>query len=186
MKKSDIFDDELVRTLLGGGVAVIKTDTLYGIVASAYGKASVQRIYQLKHRNPEKACIILIGDESQIITGTMWTRAHSDMAAKYWPGPVSIIAPVSDEFPDYLSRAETSIAYRLPGSDALRSLLRKTGPLIAPSANPEGRPPAKTIEQARQYFGEHVDRYVDNGPCTVTEPSRLITLDEAGAELRLR
>lgn len=180
------FDDELARTLLHGGVAVIRTDTLYGIVASAFSRTAVQKVYELKQRNPDKACILLIGDESQVIPGTQWTPGHATLAAKYWPGPVSIIAPVSEEFPSYLSRAETSIAYRLPGHEDLRTLLRRTGPLIAPSANPEGRTPAATVEQAKQYFGEHVDIYVDHGACTDVSPSRLIRLDEAGEELRLR
>lgn len=180
------FDSKLVRSLRQGGVCVVKTDTLYGIVASAYDRHAVQRVYQLKHRNPEKACIILIGDESQIISGTEWSAAHSRLAAKYWPGPVSIIAPVSDIFPGYLSRAETSIPYRLPDSDALRELLRQTGPLIAPSANPEGKTPAMTIEQARRYFGEHIDFYQDHGPCADISPSRLIKLNDKAEEVRLR
>ncbi|MEK7089665.1 MAG: Sua5/YciO/YrdC/YwlC family protein [Patescibacteria group bacterium] len=51
----------------------------------------------------------------------------------------------------------------MPKGVALRSLLKQTGPLVAPSANPEGEMPARTIREAKKYFGNRVDFYVDSG-----------------------
>lgn len=86
---------------------------------------------------------------------------------KYWPGPNSIILP-SDNGPEWLTRGNHSIAYRLPDDEQTKELASLAGPLIAPSANPEGFPPAMNIEEAKRYFDSKIDIYVDGG--TVTDP----------------
>jgi L-threonylcarbamoyladenylate synthase len=101
-----------------------------------------------------------------------------------WPGRNSIILP-SENAPDWLMRGNASVAYRIPDDPALRRLIAQTGPLIAPSANPEGMPPALTIKEARAYFGETVDFYVNGGEVADDTPSRLYRLLPAGLE-RLR
>jgi len=73
----------------------------------------------------------------------------------------------------------------LPKDPALQHLLAESGPLIAPSANPEGEPPAATIEDARNYFGDQVDLYLDGGT-REGSPSTLMSMDEQGAVVVLR
>jgi len=180
-------DAELRATLTRGGVAVIRTDTLYGLVASASDPKAVQKVYDLKDRNEHKACIVLIADLSQLLPGTHMDKAHSALMDKYWPGPVTIIMPVVDtQNLDYLTRGNGSLAYRLPDSSDLRELIRRTGPLIAPSANPEGAEPARSVGDAAAYFGEAVDAYVDSGEVKNATASRIITVNESGEEQILR
>jgi L-threonylcarbamoyladenylate synthase len=69
------------------------------------------------------------------------------------------------------------LAFRLPADEELRAFLRETGPLIAPSANPEGKSPATTIAEARTYFGEMVDSYQEAGILSGA-PSTLVTIEE--------
>jgi len=179
-------DAELRETLTRGGIAVIKTDTLYGLVASALDPKAVQKIYDLKDRNEHKACIVLIAEVSQLLPGTHMDDAHSALMDKYWPGPVTIIMPVDTQNLDYLTRGNGSLAYRLPNSPDLRELIRRTGPLIAPSANPEGAEPARSVRDATAYFGEAVDAYVDSGEVKNATASRIITVNESGEEQILR
>lgn len=75
----------------------------------------------------------------------------------------------------------------MPADEGLRELLRQTGPLIAPSANPEGAPPARTISEAEAYFGDGVDIYVDGGEVPLDiNPSRLLRLHKDGSKEWLR
>jgi len=67
------------------------------------------------------------------------------------------------------------LAFRLPNKKDLINLIKKVGPLVAPSANIEGKPPAKTISQAKKYFGEKVDFYIDSGKIS-GPPSTLIEI----------
>lgn len=167
---SSPYPPELVDVLNKGGAAVIRTDTIYGIVGRADNRETVERIYQIKGRTPEKSPIVLIANPSDMFD----VYDHTVLATlrDYWPGPNSIILP-SQSGPSWITRGNESIAYRLPANAALQELLHATGPLIAPSANPEGLPPATTIEQAKQFFGDAIDCYCDGGTITDTTPSSL-------------
>ena len=82
---------------------------------------------------------------------------------KLWPGKVSIILDCPSEKFHYLHRGTKTLAFRLPNKKSLIDLLKKTGPLAAPSANLEGQPPAKTIKEAKRFFENKIDFYVNAG-----------------------
>lgn len=151
------------RILKAGGVAVIPTDTLYGVVASALSREAVQRVYRLRRRNPRKPSIILIGDSADLgIFGVRPSPSQKAALARLWPGKFSLIFKVPAGR-RYLDRGTGTLAFRLPRSKPLRDFLRLSGPLIAPSANIEGKPPALNIAEARRYFGGRVDAYIGQG-----------------------
>lgn len=180
---TSVNDPEIVRILSAGGIGVIRTDTLYGLVGRADDKAAVQRIYDLKHRDEAKSPIVLIGVASQLYDEPNEQAQH--IIANSWPGKVSIILP-SVSAPEWIRRDNASVAYRLPDDVALRQLLRATGPLVAPSANPEGQAPAMNVDQAAAYFGSEVDFYVDGGTVVDDTPSRLLKVNADGQTERLR
>ena len=93
--------------------------------------------------------------------------------------PTSIILDCFDEDFAYLHRGTNSLAFRLPQEEGLINLLKTTGPLIAPSANIEGFLPAKNILEAKNYFGEQVDMYVDAGEI-IANASRVLKIDPLG------
>lgn len=176
--------DEASLFLNDGGIGVIPTDTLYGLVASALDRDAVERVYRVRGRDEGKPCIVLIPEISDIdrffchpelVEGSSLSSADSsvrrlsrndknnEMLGRVWPGKVSVILPCPDEKWGYLHRGTGTIAFRVPDKPELQELLREVGPLIAPSANPQGMPPAKTIEEAEGYFGDDADFYVDGG-----------------------
>lgn len=175
----------VAQTLKNGGIAVIPTDTIYGIVARALDRAAVEKVYEAKGRTPSKPCIILISSIGDLAGfGVALAETQAAVAGSYWPGPVSIILPCPDSRLEYLHRGTHSLAFRLPDDERLLSLLKETGPLIAPSANPEGLPPATTVDEARAYFGDAA-AYLDGGTRTGA-PSILISLAEDGTVAVLR
>lgn len=178
-----IADPLVAKSLKSGGVAVLRTDTLYGIVASALDKEAVERVYGIKRRTPTKSPIILIDSVDQLFD----TYDDQTLAVlhAYWPGPNSIILPSSNA-PQWITRGNGSVAYRIPDHPKLRSLLRSVGPIIAPSANPEGALPATTIEVAHEYFRDHIDIYVDEGEVIENAPSSLYLFDREGRLTQLR
>lgn len=174
--------DDVTFLLKEGAVGVMRTDTLYGIVASALNEQAVERIYTLKGRTPTKPPIILVSDVKQMLTPN--NEQTLAILNTMWPGKNSVIVPASDA-PKWLVRSGDSLAYRMPDDVLLRAFLATTGPLVAPSANPEGAHPAMTIDEAKAYFGDLVDFYVDGGAVVDDSPSRLYRLH--GQELeRLR
>lgn len=164
------YSDRLIETLRSGGVAVLRTDTLYGVVGRADMQETVERIYAAKGRTPTKSPIVLISSVEQLFD--RYDETTLEAVHAYWPGRHSIILP-SAHAPEWITRGNNSVAYRVPGLSMLRELLEVVGPLVAPSANIEGQPPARTIEDAREYFGDFIDHYEDGGACLHVQPSNL-------------
>lgn len=161
-----------------GAIGVLPTDTLYGIVARAFDKQAVLKTYRLRNRQPAKPFIILISSVRDLNRfDTKSGASAANLLARIWPGKVSVILPCNNPDLKYLHRGTNSLAFRLPDDHQLRSLLKQTGPLIAPSANPEGLPPALTIAEAQKYFGKKLEFYVDAG-VKKSLPSTLIKIED--------
>jgi len=212
MKVYKRFNDEVIKILIDGGIGVLPTDTIYGLVGSALNKKTVTRIYKLRRRNPKKPMIVLIGSVSDLKKFGVKIGARTrKILNKIWPhfrrhalrrgsgysgqaGKVSVILPCQSPKLAYLHRGTKSIAFRLPAfvtapaSAPLRTcrsagkppfdlhgLLKRVGPLVAPSANLSGKPPARTIKEAMKHFGYKVDFYVDAGQL-LSKPSTLIEI----------
>src|SRR3989338_4790487 len=149
--------EHAIEFLQNGGVGILPTETLYGLVASAFDPDAVDRIYDLKQRHHNKPLIVLISDLAQLEQfGIVVSNQLEDKLRTYWPGPYSIILLTIDEQFEYIHRGTNSIGFRMPDESNLLDLITQTGPLVAPSANPEGLPPARTISEARAYFGTDV------------------------------
>jgi|SRR3989344_3665657 len=172
-----------IKILKSGGVGVIPTDTLYGLVACAQNRKAVEKVYVLKKRDPKKPCIILINSIEDVgLFGVTLTRELLKTLYKFWPGKVSIELLCSDDRFEYLHRGKKSLAFRLPNKKDLLDMLAKTGPLVAPSANKEGEYPAQNIFQAKKYFGDNVDFYEDGG-LLKSLPSTLIKIEKGKVKI---
>jgi L-threonylcarbamoyladenylate synthase len=175
---------EISKTILpiisGGGVGVFPTDTLYGLVGRALEKETVERIFKLRKRDLKKPMIILISALADLdFFAIKLDGSQKKFLKKVWPGRVSVIFPCKAQKFSFLHRGKKTLAFRIPEDSDLRNLLKKTGPLVAPSANLAGEKPAETFGQARKYFGEKVDFYVDAGTLK-SEPSTIIELAKDG------
>ncbi len=179
-------DEDVIEILKQGGVGVLATDTLYGLVGSALERATVERIYAIKRRDGTKPLIVRVPSIDSIETfGVVLSDSLRERLSEYWPGAYTIVLPTIDQEFEFLTRGKDTIALRVPNDERLREILLETGPLVAPSANPEGESPAATIEEALRYFGDSVDFYQDGGEPS-GKASTIIALDESGDETVIR
>lgn len=186
MKEHIPNEQHIADILQSGGIGIMPTDTLYGIVSSAANAGAVERIYHLRKRESHKPLIVLIADIADL--GAFSVRLSDRQKAvleKIWPAPVSVVLECPEARLRYLHRGGGTIAFRLPRPKWLRDFLKKTGPLVAPSANTSGKKPAETINEARAYFGDEVDFSVDFGSLQ-SEPSTLVTVKPDGIVTVLR
>jgi len=157
---SSTSDTRLASLLQQGGVGVLPTDTIYGIVAVAADQQAAMRLYALKHRE-QKPGTVIAADVQQLIN--LGVPAESIAAvAHLWPNPVSVDLSVGEDL-HYLSQGTGHCAFRLVADPGLCALLAQTGPLLTSSANQPGELPAADVVQAQQYFEDSVDFYVDGG-----------------------
>ncbi|MES2930976.1 MAG: L-threonylcarbamoyladenylate synthase [Patescibacteria group bacterium] len=167
---------KIITVLKNDGVAVIPTDTLYGVVGKALSKKTVERIYKLKGRDKSKPLIVLISsfDDLKKFNITLEHR-QSEFLKTIWPGKVSVIMSVPSARWEYLHRGTKTIAFRMvgPRNRNIYHLIRTVGPLVAPSANPQGEDPARTMQEAKRYFRDMVDLYACGGT-RMAKPSTLV------------
>lgn len=190
MKQADQTDVAPIADALNqGGIVVLRTDTIYGIVTRADNRKNCDTIFAMKQRDADKSCIILLADGAQ-----MWDDVSREayQAAKHMLDdsyPTSVIVPIGERTPEWLvhhDQHQDDVAFRIPSTTPwLLHVLERTGPLIAPSANLQSQPPAANIEEAYAYFGDAVDMYVDGGTVDSAEPSHLYRVRDGVAE-RLR
>lgn len=173
--------EELIEVLKNGGTAVIPTDTVYGFVVSALSTEGVEKLYRIRKPSSQKPCIILIPDEASIeFFGINLSQVQKEKLKEYWPGPVSVILDCEDDKFDNLHKGTNTLSFRLPASIEFRDFLKKTGPLLAPSANTEGNPISKNIDEAKKYFEDKVNFYLDGGEI-IGKASKIIRLYKDGS-----
>ncbi len=158
---TDRFDEKVVELLKNGGVGFMPSDTVYGLSARALDETVVDKIYHVKQRDDGKPCIVLISNVDQAVQIGIDPK-DLKMVEKYWPAPLTFIAPAQSS-PFHLHRGLGTLAVRIPASDSLRDLIRKTGPIVSTSANIQDEPVAHTPQHAKEIFDEHLDFYVDGG-----------------------
>lgn len=167
------------KILRGGGIAVIPTDTLYGLVASVFSKKAIEKIYKIKERDKSKPLIVLVSSLKDLeifgIKGNF---------LKIFIPKVSILLSCKNSKFKYIHRGTEEIAFRLISkrNKNLHNLIEKVGPIVAPSANRESEKPAETIRESKGYFGDSVDYYIDTGK-RIGEPSTLIRFKNGGIEI---
>jgi L-threonylcarbamoyladenylate synthase len=171
---------EIIEQLKKGAVGVLPTDTLYGLVCLANNRVAVEKLYALKQRDNKPGTIIAAAIDQ--LEGLGFKRRYLTAVEQYWPNPLSIVIPCGEEL-TYIHRGLRSVAVRIPDDADLQKLLRQTGPLLTSSANLTGHVPATTISEAKAYFGDKVDFYVDNGNLSGHKPSTIIRVVDDAIEI---
>ncbi|HET7673653.1 MAG TPA: L-threonylcarbamoyladenylate synthase [Candidatus Saccharimonadales bacterium] len=169
--------DACIRALKEGGVAIIPTDTVYGMVCRAGDKEAVERLYGLKSRQSKPGTVIASSIEQLVELGIK--RRYLSAVQQFWPGAISVEIPHDL---NYLNQGTGRQAFRIPADERLSIILDKTGPLLTSSANLPGEPTAKDIDEAKDYFGNKVDCYMDGGR-REGEPSTLIRIVDDAIEV---
>lgn len=168
-------DDGLIELLASGAVGVIPTDTIYGLVAHAANEAAVTRLYRLKHRRHKPGTVIAASIDQLLALGI--EHRYLAVSQRFWPGPVSVETPHGI---NYLHQGTGRQAFRIPADEVVRQFLLKTGPLQTTSANAPGLLPATKLSDAKGYFGDDVDFYVDGGDLGGRAPSTIVRFTEQG------
>jgi L-threonylcarbamoyladenylate synthase len=162
------------------GILAYPTETLYGF-GTAVDREAVDRLVELKQRPVSKPFLLLIaGSEMLDRLGLHLTRDASVLAARHWPGPVTLVLPGGERrVPERLRGPEGGIAVRWTSHPGLQLLLRAYGDAItSTSANRPRQPPAMSafdiIEQWPDAVRQGRIRVLDGGRLTPSEPSTVV------------
>lgn len=167
------------RCLLAGGVAVVPTETVYGIVTLYDNYDGAQRIYAMKHRPADKRLQMLAPSlECAVAAGVVDSVALRRLERHFWPGALTAIVPSTD--------GADTIGLRIPDYPFMLKLLQRCGKVLAAtSANRSGEPPAVSIEEALAGLAQKPDVAVDGGVISVTAGQASTVVSLLGEEPQL-
>ncbi|NHI78142.1 L-threonylcarbamoyladenylate synthase [Lactococcus petauri] len=133
--------EKAIAALKAGELAVLPTETVYGIFADAANEAAVQKLYAVKGRPVEKALNMNVADYDTILKYSVHQPAYLEkLVQTFLPGPLTIILEASPEVPEWIHVGKTTVGFRMPSIPATQEVIKALGGLVGPSANLTGSP----------------------------------------------
>ena len=157
---------EAVECLRGGGLVAFPTETVYGLGALALDAGAVARIFVAKGRPSTDPLIVHIHEQAQVAElVTDFPPLAVRLAAKFWPGPLTLVLPKGEAVPAIVTADGPTVALRVPSDMRSQSLLRAVAaPLAAPSANRFGRISPTRAEHVLAELEGRIEMLLDGGP----------------------
>ncbi|MBU3058596.1 L-threonylcarbamoyladenylate synthase [Pseudomonas indica] len=148
----------VARVVREGGVVAYPTEAVWGLGCDPWNGEAVYRLLALKDRPVEKG-LILVADSIRQFDFLLedLPEAWQDRLASTWPGPNTWLVPHQNRLPEWITGQHDSVALRVSDHPLVRDLCALTGPLVSTSANPGGRPAARTRLRVEQYFHDRLD-----------------------------
>jgi tRNA threonylcarbamoyl adenosine modification protein (Sua5/YciO/YrdC/YwlC family) len=158
-------------------LAVIPTDTVYGIAANAFSAEAVQALLDAKGRGRQSPPPVLIANLNMArALVEVLPEAAVKLAETFWPGALTMIFRAQPSLQWDLGETKGTVALRVPDHKIALALIEETGPLAVSSANLTGEPSATTCKQAFDYLENSVEVFLDGGPSPKGEASTIIDL----------
>ncbi|SUO91180.1 putative translation factor [Streptococcus uberis] len=159
--------EEFEEILNNGGALVLPTETVYGIFTKALDETAVNHVYQLKKRPRDKAMNLNVADYQTILEFSKEQPSYlKDLFEAFLPGPLTIILKANDKVPAWINSGKSTVGFRLPNHPLTADLIKKTGPLIGPSANISGNESGKEYASIMAAFDHEVAGYEDDQAIT--------------------
>jgi L-threonylcarbamoyladenylate synthase len=166
---------ELIRA---GELVAFPTETVYGLGANALDPRAIDKIYAVKGRPPSSPLIVHVSS-MEMAKGLVreWPERAEKLAAKFWPGPLTLVLPKQPHVPDRLTAGLDAVGIRMPAHPIALALIREAGvPIAAPSANPFAQLSPTTAQHVRAALASGVAMVLDGGPSNVGIESTVLSL----------
>ncbi len=173
--------------LRSGQLVAFPTETVYGLGANARDGKAVARIFAAKNRPAFNPLIVHVANLSQAETLAEFPVAAQQLAAAFWPGPLTLVLPQRDHsgLSPLVSAGLRTVALRMPAGDIAQALLTKAQiPIAAPSANPSGKISPTSANHVLAGLNGRIEAVLDGGNCTVGLESTIIGFDPTPTLLR--
>jgi len=182
-------DISLAASYINAGEVVgMPTETVYGLAADATNEEAVKKIFAAKGRPCDNPLIVHISNFDMVydIVSQVPEIAYK-LADKFWPGPLTMIMPKSDNIPYVTSGGLDTVGVRFPSHKVALELIERSGkPLAAPSANLSGSPSPTTVRHVFADMNGRIPAIIDGGDCEVGVESTVISFDADGGVRILR
>ncbi len=147
------------------GIVIFPTETVYGIGCLLTATESISRLYEIKKRDPGKPTLALVKSVDQAQEWVEFDSRAKALADAFWPGPLTICLQVRKNVAETILGTDRTLAVRVSSHPFIQELLPKlSAPLLAPSANLQGKPPASRYSEIDKGLRVLVDYVVEIEP----------------------
>ena len=174
---------EAAACLRAGDIAAVPTETVYGLACDALNADAAGKVFAAKERPSFDPLIVHVADASWIeslsdVTGPAGLLAH-ELAAAFWPGPLTMVLPAKDLVPDLVRSGLPTVALRCSAHPVMAAVIDELGrPIAAPSANRFGRISPVTAEHVVEELGGRIPLVLDGGPCRHGLESTIVAVED--------
>ena len=186
-KNKNILIDEIVSELSNGGVCILPTDTYYSLSVIADKPSAISNLFEIKERDLSKPVPILI---SSLLDVEKYCDISSDplqkLAQSFWPGPLTIVLPLINEFPKEINNGSGFLGVRVPNHSFTQKVIESLGkPITGTSANISNVAPTKDLNEIKDTFSKKVSiiAEVDCGPENLSSTVIKIDNNKSGIDI---
>jgi len=158
-----------------GGIAVVPTETVYGLIVDAFNIGAQKALYKIKNRDVKKPLIVMSYNIENLRIFVDISGKALKIAEKFWPGQLTLIFPTT-EMGKILSGGRKDLGVRIPNSRFMLKLLKEIdNPVFTTSANVSNKKSAKDIDEVLG-LDRMVDIIVDGGRCRFSFESTVVDM----------
>ena len=169
--------------IAAGKLIVYPTDTVYGIGADIYNEVAVKNLYLAKRRPFDMALSVAVADRKMMESVAILNETADKLIKAFLPGPLTIIIKKNPEVPDIVTAGSQKVGIRIPDHPIALEIARRSGPIVATSANIHFQPDAIDIGMATAALGNSVSTYIDAGHSPSGKPSTIIWIKDKEYEI---
>lgn len=182
--------EELFKLDLSSKTVVFPTDTVYGVGCLLNDEEGIHKLFQLKERDYSKPLAILAPSFESVIPLVKNPEDIRELAEKYWPGALTIVAPKSDKVSDLATANQPTVGIRIPNDETALRILDHYGPMVVTSLNKSTQPALLKFGDVL-HFRDQVDYIIfggdlENQSSTVYDVVNQITLRQGDIVVDLK
>lgn len=157
--------NEAIAALKAGQLAILPTETVYGLFADATNQKAVQNLYAVKGRPTEKALNLNVSSYETILKFSQNQPIYLEkLVQNFLPGPLTIILQASEQVPEWIHIGKTSVGFRMPNIAVTQAIIKEIGVLVGPSANLTGA-------KSPRFFSDLTPEILENAAVALQDDS---------------
>lgn len=168
--------NKIIEVLKNNGLALLPTETVYGIAANALSDEACKKIFSAKGRAQDNPLIVHVSDKQMLYKLVKnISEVEQKLIDNFMPGPFTLILEKQNIISNTASAGNSTIGIRMPSNSIIHEVINKSGiPLAAPSANISGRPSGTNVEDIFDELKDKVDCIVNGGECKIGIESTVV------------
>lgn len=157
--------ERLVEVINNGNIAVVPTDTVYGIIGDATNIDVIHKVYEVKKRDYSKPLILMVSSIDMLEKYVLEINdIEKKLIDRYWPGKLTILFKKNNNIDDLITSGSNLVGIRYPDNKELNELMDKLNkPLISTSCNISSKEVITSIDMLEEDISKHVSYVYDGG-----------------------